>query len=106
MGLVDSFNCLPYDSRMKTVLNVKTDKEVKEEARKAAAELGLPLSTIVNAYLKQFVRDKEVYFSAGPRMSGELEALLSEIDADIEKGRNLSPVFASPTDLESYLNHL
>lgn len=40
---------------MKVVLNVKTDKEVKENAQRLAKYMGIPLSTVVNAYLKEFV---------------------------------------------------
>ncbi len=43
---------------MKTILNVKTEVAVKRDAQKLAYELGLSLSTVVNAYLRQFIRDK------------------------------------------------
>jgi len=39
---------------MKTVINIKAVKETKEQAFKIAGEVGLPPSTIVNAFLKQF----------------------------------------------------
>src|SRR3989344_6474301 len=45
---------------MKTVITLKADKEVKESAQKVAAELGLTLSAVVNASLKQFVREKSL----------------------------------------------
>ncbi len=61
---------------MKTVINIKADKEVKETAQKIAKDLGLPLSTIINAYLKQFIRNKSVYFSSSSKISPELEKLL------------------------------
>ena len=41
----------------KTVLNVKTDKDVKEKAQHVAKELGLPLSTVVNAFLKAYLKE-------------------------------------------------
>ena len=50
----------------KTVLNVKTDKEVKDQAQQVAKELGVPLSTVVNAFLKQFIKDRAVLFSLNP----------------------------------------
>lgn len=88
---------------MKTVLNVKTDREVKENAKKIAGELGLPLSVIVNAYLKQFIRNKEVYLSVAPSMSPGLEGLLGPIEIDIKHQRNLSPILSSPQELDEYL---
>ena len=42
----------------KTLLSIKTDVEVKEAAQQVAAELGVPLSTIVNAQLKALIRDR------------------------------------------------
>lgn len=91
---------------MKTVINVKTDKEVKKDAQKVAGDLGLSLSAVINAYLKQFVRNKEVYFSLIPRMSPELEKLLGKIEGDIEKKRNISPSISSERELKNYLSSL
>ena len=47
----------------KTTLTVKTDKELCDKAKKTAKELGLPLSTVINVMLKQFVREKEIVVS-------------------------------------------
>lgn len=88
---------------MKTVINVKTDVKVKQQARHLAADLGLSLSTVVNAYLKQFVRNREVYFSVSPKMTAELEALLGPIEKDIRRRKNLSPAISTPKELNRYL---
>ena len=47
-----------------TILNIKTDKKLKASAKAVADDLGVPLSTVVNAFLKQFVRDKSITLSA------------------------------------------
>lgn len=91
---------------MKTVINVKTDWEVKKTAQQLAKELGLSLSAIVNAYLKQFIRTKEVYFSNAPRMSVALENLLGNVEKDIRVNRNLSLEISSESELEKYLSSL
>ncbi len=88
---------------MKTVINIKTDWEVKKTAQELAKELGLSLSAVVNAYLKQFVRTKEVYFSSVPRMSATLENLLGEVEKDIKADRNLSKAISSEEELKKYL---
>lgn len=90
----------------KTVLNIKTDKDVKDEARRVASELGVPLSTVVNAYLKQFIRDKEVNLSLSPTMTPQLEKLLAGVHKDIIKGKNLSPSFSSSKEMDNYLDTL
>jgi addiction module RelB/DinJ family antitoxin len=49
---------------MNTTLTIKTDKELRDAAKKAAHELGVPLGTVLNALMRQFVRDKEIVLSA------------------------------------------
>lgn len=92
---------------MKTsVINVKTDRDMKKNAQKLAEELGLSLSTVINAYLKQFVRDKEVRFTAAYRMSPKLEKFLGKVEKDIAKGKNFSGPFSSAKELDEYLASL
>ena len=45
---------------MDTTLTIKTKKELKSAAQNIADALGVPLTTIINAMLRQFVRDKEI----------------------------------------------
>ncbi len=88
-----------YTSVMKTIINIKADKEVKEQAVQTAQDMGLPLSTIINAFLKQFILDKSVVFTAPFRPTKALERRLKKADNDIKAGRNLSRVFTSADDL-------
>lgn len=89
---------------MKTMINVKVDTATKRAAKKTAERLGMPLSTIVNAYLKQFVRTKEVHFYY-PK--GELKPAvrkqLDRLHKDAVLGKNLSPKFTNPRDMDEYL---
>lgn len=45
------------------VLNIKTKPEVKQKAQVIASKLGLSLSSVLNAYLRHFVRTKAINFS-------------------------------------------
>ena len=83
----------------KTILNVRTDAVVKRAAQKAAKELGVSLSVVVNASLREFVRN--------PRL--ELEPLVPNVKTrralqgarkEVEK----SKVFDSIEDLILDLN--
>ena len=86
-----------------TILNIKTDKKLKADAQKVAAELGVPLSTVMNAFLKQFVRDKEVTFSANAyRMTPYLEEIVKEARADYKAGK--LEVFENADDFIASLN--
>ena len=91
---------------MKTIVNIKTDRKIKQNAQKLAGELGLSLSAVVNAYLKQFVRNKEVHFAVAPHMTPELEDLLQAVERDIKHKRNLSPAFSSLKTMDAYLDSL
>lgn len=84
---------------MTTVIHIKANKEVKENAQKLAAKLGLSLSDVINASLRNFIRTREIHFSDVPVMTPELEKLLDTIDDDIKHNRNLSPGFKTAEEL-------
>lgn len=91
---------------MKTIINIKIDKNLKKSAQKTAKNLGFSLSAVLNAYLRQFIRNKEVYFSVVPRMSSALEQLLGSIDYDIPRNKNISKSFSAPKELKNHLKSL
>ena len=47
-----------------TVVTTKLDPQTKKEAMETADALGMPLSVVIKAFLKQFIRTRSVYFSA------------------------------------------
>ena len=91
---------------MKSILNVKTDKEVKERAKKLAQELGISLTTVINAGLKQFIRSRSLYVSSIPRINTELQMFLGEVEKDIKNRKNMSRQFSSAQDAVEYLDQL
>ena len=88
---------------MQTVIHIKADKEVKENAAKVAKDLGLNLSDVINASLRNFIRTREIVFSDTPQMTPELEKLLKRVDDDIKHNRNLSPRFKSVEESINWL---
>jgi len=91
---------------MKTQIIIKTDKEVKKQAQKAAEGLGLPLSTVINAYLKDFIRSESVTFSKELELRPEIGKLLKQASKDARAGKNVSPVFSSAKEMDDYLDSL
>ncbi len=75
----------------KTLLNIKTDQKLKRDAQKVARELGLPLGTIVNSYLKELVREKRVVFSSPPVPNARTERLLRSIARDRSRRGSRGP---------------
>jgi len=72
---------------MKTQVNLKIDTHIKEKAQKRAQELGLSLSSVVNATLSQFARTGELQLSVAPRMTPFLEDIVKEARAEYEAGK-------------------
>lgn len=90
----------------KTVINIKTEKEVKSLVQKLAKDLGLSLSDVMNAALRNFIRSREVYFSNIPQLTPEFERLLGNIEKDIQTKKNISPGFGSADKAIKYLTSL
>ncbi|MBI2633635.1 MAG: type II toxin-antitoxin system RelB/DinJ family antitoxin [Parcubacteria group bacterium] len=91
---------------MKTVINIKADREVKKNAQKIAEDMGFSLSALINAYLRQFIRNRAVYFSSLPKMSPELEKLLGKVEVDARHKKNISRPLTSLEEVINYLDTL
>ena len=92
---------------MKTVLNVKVDMDIKKKAQKTAKDLGIPLSLVVNANLRDFVMKKQFHVEFPPeKMTKALEDKLAIIEKDIKKNRNWSGPFTTPKEAADYLRSL
>lgn len=89
---------------MKTVLNVKVDEKLKKDAQAAAKAIGLPISTVVSAGLREFVRTRSITISDEPRLKPEIEAELLAIEQDITKRKDLSPSFTNLEDARRWLD--
>ncbi|PIR87440.1 MAG: hypothetical protein COU11_00265 [Candidatus Harrisonbacteria bacterium CG10_big_fil_rev_8_21_14_0_10_49_15] len=87
----------------KTTINIKADKEVKEKAQKVAAELGMPLSVVINAYLKQFIHTKEVHFYTEGKLRPAVKRRLDRLAQEARAGKNTSGPFKSAEEAIRYL---
>lgn len=91
---------------MQTVIHIKADKEVKENAAKVARDLGLNLSDVINASLRTFIRTRTVIFSDTPQMTPELEKYLEKVEEDIKHNRNIVGPFKNAKEANEYLDSL
>ena len=89
---------------MKTIINLKTDQEIKEKAQKIAKEIGLPLSAVINAYLKEFVREQSVRFSLEPEIRPEIGKLLKQASQDYKQKKNITGPFKTAKEMDAYLD--
>lgn len=65
---------------MSIAINIKTNPDVKIQAQMIAKQMGLSLSGVINAMLRQFVRTKSLYLSLTQE---EPNLMLKEIIAKI-----------------------
>ncbi len=70
----------------KTMISVKLDKSLKKAAQETAEEIGISLGTLINVFLKKFVRDKEVTLSASYRPTQYLKDVIAEADKEFAAG--------------------
>lgn len=86
-----------------TVVTIKIDPQTKKEAQKTAHELGMPLSVVIKAFLKQFVKTKTVQFSARDEEPSEyLIRTIKQAERDLEAGK-ASPTFRTGEEAVRWL---
>ena len=86
---------------MQTILNIKTQKDLKEQAQTLASELGVPLTTVVNSYLKQFIRERKLVLEMEPRIKDSVMDKWRKISLEADK--TTSKKFTKAADLITYL---
>jgi len=89
---------------MKTTLHIKVDEDIKNGAQLLAKQLGLPLSVVVNASLRNFVKTQTFSVSAGEEMTPYMESWLDEIERDKKTKKNVSGPFPSVSSLKEHLS--
>jgi len=87
------------------MINVKVESELKRKAQKVAAELGLPLGTIINNYLRTFIVEQQVVFEKPLVPNKATAKILDRALADIKKNKNLVS-FKDNEEMDRYLMSL
>ena len=84
-----------------TTLTIKTPKKLRDDAKRVAGSLGIPLTIAVNTMLRQFVRDKAITVSAHPEIRPGKLREWNRISKSMDKGH--SKVFSNVEDLIEHL---
>jgi addiction module RelB/DinJ family antitoxin len=79
---------------MSTVISVRTDKKIKNEAARVAKSAGLTLSALINSYLRQIVATRRIELYAPEPMTPKLEGLITEVESELADGK-VSKKFSS-----------
>ncbi len=69
-----------------SVINLKTDPELKRLAAKAADKLGISLSAVLNNELRRFAAEQSVTFEIAEAPNANTAKLLANSKKQIEKG--------------------
>jgi len=83
-----------------TNLTIRVEKEVKEKAEQLFSELGLNMSTAVNVFIRQAIRQGKIPFEISLSPNYETIQALE----DVLNNRNLSATFESVEELMEDLN--
>jgi antitoxin component of RelBE/YafQ-DinJ toxin-antitoxin module len=74
----------------KTILNIKIDPSTKQQIQEFAAELGVPVSVIMNAQIKQMLRDRKIVLTTELEPTPYLEKIMEQVEEDLKTGRNIT----------------
>lgn len=74
-----------------TILSLKTKKQVKALAQMRAEQLGMPLGTVVNAFLRNFGQTGEIHFTVAEPITPKTAKILEEMRAEIARGDTYGP---------------
>ena len=87
---------------MYTTMLIKTDKVLKIKAQKLAKEMGLPLGTLVNNYLKEFIVERQVTFTA-PTPNKKTIKIIEQARKEYKAGKFFGP-FKTAEEMIKSLN--
>ncbi len=79
--------------------------DTKRQAQAVAKRIGIPLSTLINAYLRDLALRGEVHFTAPEPMTPAMEKIIEQAEKEIAAGE-LSPAFESTEEMIAYLENL
>lgn len=89
---------------MKTaIINIKSDKSLKQGAEQFARELGISLSDLVNLSLRYVITTRSVTLDLRPAPNRETDMILREELAGIKAHKRASPVFVDTKEAFTWL---
>ncbi|MDO8579589.1 MAG: hypothetical protein Q7R72_01825 [bacterium] len=87
---------------MNTTITIKTSKILRDQAKTVADKLGIPLTTIINAYLGEFIRERSFAISLEPEPTKKKIRLWENVSAEMDRSKTQKKF----TNADSLLSHL
>ncbi len=88
---------------MKTTTSIKLDKDTKEKATKLAKDMGLSLSSVINASMKQFISERRIVFSIEPELNNKSKEVLRDALRETKSDKKLVGPFDTVAKLKKSL---
>lgn len=87
-----------------TVINIRTQPDVKKAAQQVAEDLGMNLSVLINGFLKNLIKTKTISLVDSEEPSQYLIDSIKEAEEDIKNGRVIS--FKDGSEAIKYLDEM
>lgn len=87
-----------------TVINIRTQPDIKKAAQQVAEGLGMNLSVLINGFLKNLIKTKSINLVDSEEPSQYLINSLKEAEEDIKAGRVVS--FKNGAEAIKYLDEM
>ncbi|OGG45695.1 hypothetical protein A2673_00595 [Candidatus Kaiserbacteria bacterium RIFCSPHIGHO2_01_FULL_50_13] len=75
----------------KTMMSIKVDKKLKKAAAATAERVGLPLGTVINGFLRNFVSEQRIEFSAPLVPNAKTRKVIEESRREFAAGKAYGP---------------
>lgn len=84
-------------------ISVKTDPETKKAVQAFAQSLGVTVSGLINAQLRQALKTRKVELTDTLEPTPYLKKIMREVEEDLKTGRNISGPFTNADEMFDHL---
>lgn len=84
---------------MQTMLSIKINKSLKDQAQEVAHNLGVSLNAVVNQFVKEFISTRRVSFADHPMPNLRTQKILDQLLADSRANKNIVGPFNSMEEM-------
>lgn len=71
-------------------MNIRMDEDTRRKLKEFAGQVGIPATSLVNASIKQMLRNQHVTLSTSLEPTPYLEKIIKEAEADHAAGKNIT----------------
>ena len=71
-------------------MNIRMDEDTRRKLKEFSGQVGIPATSLVNASIKQMLRNQRVVLSTGLEPTPYLEKIIKEAEADYKVGKNVT----------------